>query len=618
MKLFLLFLLGSVASSFAFPNSEIKILAEKLFQQPSVSDVRLSPGNRGLSYISAKNGNSTLRLIDLETGSHYRALVDGSPDVYDYYWLDRETVLFFVQKLGSPIGAYTASFKLASVRPSLFSRVYDTLPDKPSIYIAKDDDFDEKFNDLYQINALNGSRKLIEKNDGSILAWFTDKDGVTRIRYTIDENERDQYAYRSSIDSEWKPIDINGHPIGVLFRGGPDEFVVFVRRDGQTRFAAHSFDGAQNKYIDTVLEHEQYDIIYNQFIVDPESEETFGFQYDLEKPQMHWFDEELAATSERIDKKNPDTINEILGYDSSKESIIFKRYSDKVPSEWIRFNLDNESEEVLLHSLREFGSERTAPTEPVTFIARDEVTVHAYLTRPSSTANGKMLLMIHGGPRARDRWVWDPEAQYFAALGYNVLKINYRGSEGYGIEFSPYSHIESIEKSILDTIDGARWLVTQGISAPGKIAIYGSSFGGHVSLCSVAAEPELFYASVGYAGVYDWPTHLDEAFKEQPIYARLKTNTYYPSFEENRDHWFAASALPQANKIECPVFLIHGRADETVSATQSRRMHKALKKAGKDSKLKILSFNRHGFTQENNRITFYTELAKFLEEAAGK
>ncbi len=616
MKFLLLFLLGSLSLSFCYGDTDYKSLAKLLFKQPDVSDVRLTPGNRGISYLSAKKGGSHLELINLENGRTYTASIENSPDVYDYYWIDRDTVILFVQKLGSPIGAYTASFKLASIKPTDFTRVYDTLPDTPRVYIAKDDDYDEKFNDLYRINASTGSRKRIEKNDGSILAWFTDKDGVTRIRYTIDENERDQYDYRSGPDTEWKDIDINGHPVGVIFHGDPDEFIVFARRDNTPRFAAYTFNGARNEYVNTILEHEDYDVIYNQFIIDPETEQSFGFQYDLEKPTMHWLDPKLAAISERIDLKNPETVNQIIGYDPEKKSVIFNRFSDQIPNEWIRFNLEQEKQELLLQSLPNVEDATTQSTEPIRYTSRDGVEIHGYLTRSNlgQDTPQKALLMIHGGPRARDRWGWDPEAQYFANLGYHVLKINYRGSEGYGIEFSPYSHIDSIETSVRDTVDGAKWLVEQGLSSPGNIAIYGSSFGGHVSLCSVAAEPELFYASIAYAGVYDWPTHLDDAFKEQPVYARLKTNTYYPKFEENREHWYAASALPQANEIECPVFLIHGRGDEVVSATQSRRMHKALKKAGKDTKLQILSFNRHGFTQENNRISFYTNLAKFLKE----
>lgn len=616
MKFMLLLLLGILSPFSSFSETAYKNLAKRLFKQADVSEVRLTPGNRGLSYLSAKKGGSQLKLFNLQNGKTYTALIKDSPEVYDYYWIDRDTVILFVQKLGSPIGAYTASFKLASVKPTSFTRVYDTMPDTARVYIAKDDDYDEKFNDLYRINVSSGSRKRIEKNDGTTLAWFTDKDAVTRIRYTIDENERDQYAYRSGPDSAWTDIDINGHPLGVIFHGGDDEFIIFVRRDGKTRFAAYSFNGAKNEYVDTILAHDRYDVIYNQFIIDPETEQSFGFQYDLEKPTMHWFDEKLASIAQRIDLKHPSTINQILGYDAEKKSVIYNRYSDKNPNEWIRFYLDSEKEETILRSLPSIDTTQTKSTETIRYTSRDGIEIHGYLTRSNAAPQDgqKALLMIHGGPRARDRWGWDTEAQYFASLGYHVLKINYRGSEGYGIEFSPYSHIDSIQTSVRDTIDGAKWLVEQGLANAGNIAIYGSSFGGHVSLSSVAAEPELFYASIAYAGVYDWPTHLDEAFKEQPVYARLKTNTYYPNFEENREFWFASSALPQAGNVQCPVFLIHGRVDETVSATQSRRMHKALKKEGKDSRLQILSFNRHGFTQENNRIAFYTKLAKFLEE----
>ncbi|EDY80657.1 dienelactone hydrolase family [Verrucomicrobiia bacterium DG1235] len=621
MKILLLYFTLGFALCLSTPiqaseEQDAKSLAKQLFQQASVADVRLTPGNRGLSYISSRRGSSVLQVLDLQTGSTYKANIEGNPDVYDYYWIDRDTVMIFVQRLGSPIGAFTASYKLGGIAPTEFSRVYDTLPDKKRIFIAKAGSFDEKFNDLYQVNAYTGSKTKIEENDGNVLAWFTDKDGVTRIRYTIDENERDQYAYRSGPEREWKPLDIGGHPIGVLFLDHPDEFILFIRRDGTDKFAAYRFSGAENRYLETVLSDENYDIEFNQYILDPETEESYGFSYDLEKPKTYWFDPDLAQIEQQINALHPNTTNQILGYNADKSAVVYHRSSDTVPGDWRLFPAQKETA-TLLEALPHIDPKTTFPTEPIAFPTRDGAKIHGYLTRGATDADkpAKTLLMIHGGPRSRDRWGWDAEAQYFAALGYHVLKVNYRGSDGYGINYSPYSHFNSMRASVADTIDAAKWLIDQGISDPSRIALYGSSFGGHVALKSAAQAPDLFAATIGYAGVYDWPTHLDAEFKDQPIYATLKMETYYPDFEASRESIFADSALPDADFITCPVYLIHGRADETVSSTQSRRMHKALKRAGKDSTLKILNFNRHGLALEKNRISFYTDLAKFLDDA---
>lgn len=602
-------------NSFSSPKA-FKPLAKSLFAQPSVYDVRITPGNRGLSYIASQNGRSRLEVLDFETGRTYHALIEGRPDVYDYNWIDRDNVIIFVQKLGTPIGAFTASYKLGRVAPTDFYRVYDALPDKKRIYIAKDENFDSKFNDLYQVNALTGSRKRIEKNDGSVLAWLTDKDGVTRIRYTIDENEEDRYAYRSGPGDEWRDIPIHGHPLTVLFLDEPEQFILLVRKHGTNTFAAYRYDAANGKYLETILKDEQYDILFTSIIHDPETEETYGFAYDRDKPVTFWFDETFAKIESRIDALNPNTENQIIGYNHDRSAVVYQAISDLQPNQWRLFHLNTSRDELLLEHKVDFDLESARPCQPISFPNRDGTQIHGYLTRAQGNPDlpAKTLLMIHGGPRARDRWGWDAEAQFFAHLGYNVLKINYRGSDGYGLAYSPYSHFSAMQTSIADTIDGARWLIEQGIAAPEQIAIYGSSFGGHVALYSAAAAPDLFSAAVGYAGVYDWPLHIDAEFKKHPVFAKLKLNTYYPDYYEDPQKWLAQSAISKVDQIDCPVYLLHGGADENVSQAQSRRMQAALKKAGKDSRLKIFSFNGHGLVQESNRVKFYTALAQFLAE----
>jgi dipeptidyl aminopeptidase/acylaminoacyl peptidase len=223
--------------------------------------------------------------------------------------------------------------------------------------------------------------------------------------------------------------------------------------------------------------------------------------------------------------------------------------------------------------------------------------------------------MIHGGPRARDYWDWDSEAQYFAALGYTVLKINYRGSSEYGLEYSPYSHLDAIRNSIVDVADGVRWAIDEGFTKSGKAAIYGSSFGGHVALRTAAEYPELFSCVIGYAGVYDWVKEMDREFAKEPIYWKLKQFKYYGDYDNEKEQWWDASAVTLAGQIRAPVYLLHGGADEIVASRQSRLMHKALKNAGKDVTLKILSFNNHGMVSERPTIRFYENLAKFVGSA---
>ena len=600
-----------------FAGSREKELARLFFSDPEVKEARLTPGNRGISYLSGAEGRTSLRLLDLTTGKTRRAFAESGADIYDHYWLDRDSVLVFAQKLGIPFQVFVINFNLGGHQLSEFHRVYDTLPDMKNVYLAKEGRVTIRFPDLYRVNAYTGSKTKVASNPGNIISWLTDKDGLPRIRYYIDENEIDCYEYRSNEGEEWRSIDIDGHPLSVLFlENAPEQFIIFIRRNGHDKFKAFRFDAERNEYIDTVLSDTNYDILPTEYLIDPENEASFGFRYSLAKPKNFWLDEAFAQAQARIDTLHPDTINNIAGRDQSSAGFVYRRFSDRLPGEWWRFDPHTKKNELLLVENPLIEPTEMVNTEVVAFPARDGTTIHGYLTKAPDWDGqpGKTILMIHGGPRARDYWEWDREAQYFAALGYSVLKVNYRGSSGYGLEYSPYYHYSSMLSSVSDTIDATKWLIAEGVAKPKAVAIYGSSFGGHVALSCVADAPELFACAIGYAGVYNWPEEVDADFKEEPVYATLKKHTYYGDFDNEREKWRAASAITKVDQIKCPVLLIHGRSDDIVSSTQSRRMRKAMKKAQKDVQLKILSFNAHGLAQEKNRINFYMEIAEFLGE----
>jgi dipeptidyl aminopeptidase/acylaminoacyl peptidase len=91
---------------------------------------------------------------------------------------------------------------------------------------------------------------------------------------------------------------------------------------------------------------------------------------------------------------------------------------------------------LLFLAVDDLADQPLVPMEPVSFTARDGLTIHGYLTLPRDwEPPGPMVLKVHGGPWTRDYWGFDPETQWLANRGYAVLQVNYRGSAGYGKEF---------------------------------------------------------------------------------------------------------------------------------------------------------------------------------------
>src|SRR5207249_2397696 len=118
---------------------------------------------------------------------------------------------------------------------------------------------------------------------------------------------------------------------------------------------------------------------------------------------------------------------------------------------------------------------RLAPMQPIEYKARDGLAIHGYLTSPVGIPAKKLptVLLVHGGPWARDTWGLSPMVQWLANRGYAVLQVNYRGSTGYGKEFLNAGNREWAGKMHQDLIDGVNWLVKEGVADPKKVAIAG-------------------------------------------------------------------------------------------------------------------------------------------------
>jgi len=119
----------------------------------------------------------------------------------------------------------------------------------------------------------------------------------------------------------------------------------------------------------------------------------------------------------------------------------------------------------------QFGQQRA-----VRFAARDGTALHGYLTLPPDReAKGlPLILWPSGGPGVRAAVGWNPTAQFLATRGYAVLRVNHRGTGGYGREFDAMGKGVSLEGMRTDLLDSIDWAASQGIIAKGRVALYGT------------------------------------------------------------------------------------------------------------------------------------------------
>lgn len=267
------------------------------------------------------------------------------------------------------------------------------------------------------------------------------------------------------------------------------------------------------------------------------------------------------------------------------------------------------------------------PMHPVEIASRDRLTLPSYLTLPpGSDADGDgipdapvpMVLLVHGGPWARDGYGFNAAHQLLANRGYAVLSVNFRGSTGFGKAFLNAANKQWGLKMHDDLIDAVQWAIDQGIAVADRIAIMGGSYGGYATLAGLTFTPEVFACGVDIVG----PSNLETLLETIPPYWAPLVKTFHermgdPATEEGRELLRAASPLYKADRIVRPLLIAQGANDPRVKQSESDQIVGAMKAAGIPVTYVLYPDEGHGFARPENSIAFYAIAENFLAECIG-
>ena len=312
---------------------------------------------------------------------------------------------------------------------------------------------------------------------------------------------------------------------------------------------------------------------------------------------------------------------ELVGFSNATTDgsrIVVSVRSDRNPGQLYLYNRTDNSLRFLMRNRSWVDPAKMAEVKPFSFKASDGVTMYGYLTVPRG-ATGKLPTIInpHGGPIGpRDDWGYDSEAQLLASRGYLVVKLNFRGSGGYGQAFQDMGHRQWGERMQDDLTDVTRWVVAQGYADRDRICIYGGSYGGYASLMGVAKEPDLYKCAVGYVGVYD----LEMMFKKGDIAERDMGQRYLErTLGTDKAELQRRSPTQLASQIKAPVFLAAGMKDVRAPHEQTEAMRDALAAAGHPAEHVIFEQDEmHGFYDEKANLNLYTKMLAFFDRYIGQ
>jgi len=292
-----------------------------------------------------------------------------------------------------------------------------------------------------------------------------------------------------------------------------------------------------------------------------------------------------------------------------------------------RYDRANRKAELWFHTRPELEAYRTAPMHALEIPARDGLTLVSYLTLPvDSDPDGDgvpesplpMVLLVHGGPWARDVYGFNSMHQWLANRGYAVLSVNFRGSTGFGKSFTNAGDLQWGRAMHDDLLDGVRWAVQRGIARTDQVAIAGVSYGGYATLAGLAFTPEEFACGVDIVGPSNLITLLESIPPYWgPIRSMFVTRMGNPDTEEGRALLRERSPLTQAHNIRRPLLIGQGANDPRVKQAESDQIVQAMQQHGIPVTYVLYPDEGHGFQRPPNRLSFNAVMEAFLGRCLG-
>jgi dipeptidyl aminopeptidase/acylaminoacyl peptidase len=245
------------------------------------------------------------------------------------------------------------------------------------------------------------------------------------------------------------------------------------------------------------------------------------------------------------------------------------------------------------------------------FEGRDGLPLTGWLYRPPGhDGPGPAALSLHGGPEAQERPTFNPQHQAMAAAGITVLAPNIRGSSGFGREFVHADDVHGRYDAFADVLAAGDHLVQQGLAMPGRVAVTGRSYGGYLTLASLAFAPGAFAAGIDICGMSDLVTF----YRDTEPWIGLAAMSKYGHPERDRALLEDISPLSRAHRVEAPLLVVHGEHDTNVPIGEARQVVAALDALDRHVEYLELAGEGHEFRRADSRKELLAAMVRFLDE----
>jgi dipeptidyl aminopeptidase/acylaminoacyl peptidase len=615
----------------AGPKSDL-MPRKVLFGNPDKAGPKLSPDGTQLAFLSAVDGVMNVWVGPTGDVSAAKPVTqDKKRGIRSFNWAYTNKHLLYEQDAGGDedfhlYGVDLATNTTTDLTPLKKIRVMmmGVSPQFPEEVLVGLNDRDPQFHDVYRLNLKTGDKKLVQKNT-EFLAFEVDHD--FRIRFAQKFTKDGSMAfYQPDAKDGWKESfsvpQADSLTTKIVGFNKTNDVAYLLDSRGRDTGAFTTLDLKTGK-LTALAEDARADA--GGVLMHPTEYTVQGVSFTFARTQWKFLDPTIAQEFEVLKKVADGDIN-VVSRTLDDKAWIVAYLMDNGPVRYYHYDRAAKKTRFLFTHNAALEHLPLAKMQPHVVKSRDGLDLVCYLTVPLGQDDGKgltkkpvpMVLLVHGGPWARDSWGFEPHHQLFANRGYAVLSVNYRGSTGFGKKFLNAGNREWAGKMHDDLLDAVQWAIDRKIAQKDKVAIMGGSYGGYATLVGLTFTPETFACGVDIVG----PSNIVTLLNSIPAYwgpaiQIFKDRVGDWKTEEGKKELLARSPISRVQDIRKPLLVGQGANDPRVKQAEADQIVEAMNKHKIPVTYVLYPDEGHGFARPENRLSFYAVAEAFLAPVLG-
>lgn len=604
-----------------------------LFGNPEKSMARISPDGEYLSYLAPVEGVLNVWVTAVEYPDSARPITkDEERGIRLYNWTyDGQHILYYQDAKGDEDWhVYATNIATGETRDltpfeKVNAQILSVNEKTPNEILVGINNRNPQLHDVYRIALSTGERTLVEENPGFV-SYLFDNDDRTRFAMTFSPTGGQEILQRDE-SNQWQPfIEVPSTDALTTYLTGFDksnQILYMIDSRKRNTAALFTLDLASGKR-ELVAEDDRADV--GGMLVHPTEKHLQAVSFIYDRNRWHVLD---PAVQEDLDYLHAVEDGELSITSRTLDDRLWTAayVLDNGPVKYYLYDRTRKQANYLFSNRTDLDEYQLARMHSLTIKSRDGWNLVSYLTLPPDSAPDgdarpsnpvPLVLLVHGGPWGRDIWGYDSEHQWLSNRGYAVLSVNFRGSTGFGKEFTNAGNGEWAGKMHDDLIDAVNWAIREKITQRDQVAIMGGSYGGYATLVGLTFTPETFVCGVDIVGPSNLVTLLQNVPPYWvPILPMMKDRVGDWTTEEGQKSLMSKSPLARVDQIQRPLLIGQGANDPRVKQVESDQIVEAMKQKNIPVTYVLYPDEGHGFARPENRLSFYAVAEAFLSEHLG-